>query len=413
MRSRRDNLLFCGTDWHSCEEAQKRALESEIDAIDGDRLLNTSVEDLCAFCEEKFSVEVPTLHEDRIVVDGQEVQIDVSQDGMRDIRDRTRPFHIPGTLVEVTVPFSGDAQAFQIQPTAVTTSRPEARVASNALIIEVQGAALETEATRTEINRRLGGIKQYLESLGENARGFNERLGQLARQRIEQRREKLLADRNLVANLGFPLKERLDASPTFAAPEVRRRLTPKRPLASTAPYEPEPALASDDYEHILSVINSMAVVMERSPRAFAAMDEEALRSHFLVQLNGHYEGHATGETFNYEGKTDILIRVAGRNIFIAECKYWDGPTKFSNTIDQLLRYVSWRDTKTAIIVFNRNKTFTRVVEAIPDAAKAHPNFKRQLKDDKEGEFRYVFSHRDDQNREMLLAVLAFDVPSGG
>ena len=43
---------------------------------------------------------------------------------------------------------------------------------------------------------------------------------------------------------------------------------------------------------------------------------------FWFELNGHYEGGASGETFNYEGKTDILIRVQGKNIFIAECEYW-------------------------------------------------------------------------------------------
>jgi hypothetical protein len=71
----------------------------------------------------------------------------------------------------------------------------------------------------------------------------------------------------------------------------------------------------------------MVHVMERSPSAFHHMDEEALRTHFLVQLNGHYEGQATGETFNYEGKTDILVRSGDRNIFIAECKFWGGPKK--------------------------------------------------------------------------------------
>ncbi|MFM9616172.1 hypothetical protein ACKI18_46870, partial [Streptomyces niveiscabiei] len=62
-------------------------------------------------------------------------------------------------------------------------------------------------------------------------------------------------------------------------------------------------------------------MMERSPTAFKTMGEEDLRQHFLVQLNGQFDGAATGETFNYEGKTDILLRVAGRNIFIAECKF--------------------------------------------------------------------------------------------
>ena len=157
----------------------------------------------------------------------------------------------------------------------------------------------------------------------------------------------------------------------------------------------------------------MALVMERSPSAFAEMDEEALRSHFLVQLNGHYQGQATGETFNYEGKTDILIRANGKNIFIAECKYWAGAKKFVESINQLLGYVSWRDTKTAIIIFNRNRNFSQVLGAIPGSVRAHPNFKKDVDDNGEGRSRHVFAHRDDRNRELLLTVMAFDVPQPG
>jgi len=45
-------------------------------------------------------------------------------------------------------------------------------------------------------------------------------------------------------------------------------------------------------------------------------------------LNTHYEGGATGETFNAAGKTDILIRVEDRNVFIGECKWWSGAAGF-------------------------------------------------------------------------------------
>jgi hypothetical protein len=171
-------------------------------------------------------------------------------------------------------------------------------------------------------------------------------------------------------------------------------------------------LEQQHYEHILGVISSMVQVMERSPHAFANMGEEDLRTHILVQLNGHYEGNATGETFNYEGKTDILIRVDGRNIFIAECKIWKGANVFTNTIDQLLGYAAWRDTKTAIIMFNRNKDLSAVLSQIPTLASAHPNFKRQITDHKtETGFRFILHHRDDKNRELTLTVLVFDVPS--
>ena len=151
--------------------------------------------------------------------------------------------------------------------------------------------------------------------------------------------------------------------------------------------------------------------MERSPKAFSTMGEEDLRQHFLVQLNGQYEGDATGETFNFAGKTDILIRRGGRNLFIAECKYWGGPKKLTETIDQLLGYTSWRDTKTAIFVFNRGRELSRVLAQISPTVAAHPNFVREVPDGSETDFRFVIRHRDDPGRELTMAVLVFEVPA--
>jgi hypothetical protein len=131
-----------------------------------------------------------------------------------------------------------------------------------------------------------------------------------------------------------------------------------------------------EYQHILGVMESMAHVLERSPKAFHNLDEEGLRTHFLVQLNGHYEaGHG--------GKTDILVRSDDRNIFIAECKFLGGPAKLTDTIEQLLGYLLWRDSKTAILVFNRNRNFSNVLAAIPQAIMVHPNFRHD--DGKGGE----------------------------
>lgn len=274
MHRARDDYLFCRADWFSVEESQKRKLQSEIDSIDGSRLLNTSVEDLCDFFEEKFRIDIPELHEDQIVADQNEVQIDVSQDPMRFIRDRSRPFHMAGTLVEVTVPFSGESEAFAIQPTTFTTSLPRGEIRGSTLVIKVQGTDLNAQQVRGEVDRTIGEIKQYLDWLRGNAHSLNEQIRRLAKERINWRRQKLLADQNLVASLGFPLKERADAPRTFSAPNVRRRIAPTMPRASTAPYKPEPVLSADDYEHILSVMTNMALVMERSPSAFAAMDED-------------------------------------------------------------------------------------------------------------------------------------------
>ncbi len=408
MRDRQ--YLFSSTNWHDVERNQLQEMREAVSAMDGNRLLNTSVDDLSSHFEQKFQIEIPTLLADEIVVDQRETKIDVSRDTNRWITDRSRPYHITGTEVEVEIPFTGEADAFKIQPTSYTMSPPRGEVRGNALVLRIVGTDLNANGVRSEIDRTINEIQSHLSTLRGNAAGLKTQLQSQVRLTIESRRQKLLADRNLVGGLGFKMKERPGTQHTFAAPEVRKKIVPALPAASSAPYKPEPTLLNADYEHILGVLQNMVEVMERSPSAFSTMDEESIRSHFLVQLNGHYEGQATGETFNYEGKTDILVRSEGKNIFIAECKFWSGPKMLTDTISQLLGYTSWRDTKVAVVVFNRNKDFSRVLAAIPETAKTHANFKRELAGSTETVFRYCFAHKDDKNRELFLTILAFDVP---
>lgn len=142
----------------------------------------------------------------------------------------------------------------------------------------------------------------------------------------------------------------------------------------------------------------------------ATTHEETLRFQFLVPLNANFEGEARGEVFNYGGKTDILITVQGRNIFVAECKFWRGAKSFTDTIDQILGYLTWRDTKCAILVFNRNKGFSQVLEQIPPSAEGHPQFVSYDGAKSETEFAFTFRRPDDADRKLTLTVLAFDIP---
>lgn len=404
-----ESLLFSEYDWFSVSENQKDALRKEVAEYEGNRLLNTSVEDLCDYFVEKFRIDVPALDREGIVAEQRETQIDVSND-FRYARGRREGVTVPGAVFRVTVPFEGEAVVFRIRPTSFTLNPPRVAVSENYLQIPVSGIDLTAEQVKTRIESTLSDIDSHLSTLRGDASALNDSLPGIARSAINARREKLLANQSLVASLGYRLRESEPDSRTYAAPNVRRKLKPTPPQASSLPYEPEPALSNPDYEHVLGVMQNMAEVMERSPSAFKGMNEETLRTHFLVQLNGHYEGEATGETFNYEGKTDILIRSEGKNIFIAECKFWGGAKKLTATLDQLLRYSAWRDTKVAVLVFNRNKSLSSVLQSIQETIPAHPNCKREVSTASETWFRYVFSHRDDENRELTLTVLAFDVP---
>lgn len=403
--------LFSMVDWCYVKRDYEMRLAQEVATIEGNRILNMAVPDICKYLEDKYHVNIPVIRENEITVNREEVQIDVSQDKLYRLRNPSGPFTVLGTAIDLTIPFDGDSEAFKWTPSTCSGNLPLADVMDDKLLLRIEGIDLEQGRVKTEIDCHLANIKNCLNNLRKDSEDLNIGIPRLAHDAVEQRRNKLIADQNLVSALGFPLKEREGHPKTYAAPQVRRKIIPSLPPSSSEPFVPEPTLSDPYYDHILKVIGDMVRVMELSPNAFKTMNEESLRFLLLVPLNGHYEGDATGETFNYEGKTDILVRVEGKNIFIGECKVWRGSKKLSETIDQVLRYSSWRDTKVAIIVFNRKKIFSRVLEAIPPTVKAHANFKRDLGQQSETSFRYVFANRDDPNREMLLTVMAFNVPT--
>jgi len=407
-----NELLFAKYDLGLVIGRHQQGVSDEVAGIDPNGLLNTPADDLLGYIHAKYRLDVPELREDEITVDQQETQVDVSRDPMRFITDHSRPYYIPGTEVKYYVPFTGDRDLFFCRASTFSYNPPRGQVTRDQiLILSYSVTGHDAAGIKSQFDSDFASVKKHLGWVSRDAAQFNAALPGLARELIEKRRQKLLNDRGLVASLGFPLRERPDASRTYVTPAVRRKIPTRPVVAKTAPFVPEPALGMKEYEHILSIMRGMTTVMERSPKAFRDTNEEGIRQHFLVQLNGIYEGQATGETFNYEGKTDILIRVEGKNVFIAECKLWRGPKSLRDAIDQLLGYTTWRDTKTAIPVFNRTRNFSHVVEQVPEVVQAHPNFKRAMAYDHEAGFRAVLSNRDDANRELILTVLAFDIPS--
>lgn len=129
-----------------------------------------------------------------------------------------------------------------------------------------------------------------------------------------------------------------------------------------------------------------------------------------MMLEPNFEGAATGETFNKTGKTDILLRHDGSNLFIGECKFWKGEKNFLSTISQLVGYLTWRDSKAAVIMFVPNKDFSSVVDTAKEAASKHENFLKFVNERDETWFDYEFHLNDDRNRVVKLAVMLYHTP---
>lgn len=403
-------LLFVTHDLDQSLRNTMQSMKEEVEGLDENRLLNTAPEDLKRYLVEKYSVPPITLLRDQWYADHQDVQIDVRHDQMRWIDDRSRPAMVPGERVEVRVPFEGEVELFYSKANTFSFNPPRAIIEKNELVMRYDTPSDQPRDVRPLVDQTLAEIEQHLGWQRPMIDAHNAALAASAEQAIQQRRARLLAQSQRAEALGIPVRRREGAPKTCAIPTVRRRAVPTLPPATSAQFKPEPTWTMEMYEQALKIVQDMALVMERSPDAFKAMDEEALRQHFLVQLNGQFEGKATGETFNMAGKTDILLREGDRNVFIAECKFWKGPKAFGEAVNQLLGYATWRDGKTAILVFNRGVETSTVLAGIDSVAKAHSNFKRTVNWPHESGFRYVFHGNGDKNRELILTVLVFHVP---
>lgn len=165
-----------------------------------------------------------------------------------------------------------------------------------------------------------------------------------------------------------------------------------------------------EYKRVLDCVHSVGKMFERLPNTYTSKDEEALRDHILVSLESIVYGSATGETFNKRGKTDILVRGNGCNEFVGECKFWHGKEVFLQTVTQLLNYLSWRDTKTAVIIFVRNVDFTDVLRKVKEHISEHAQYIRFVGERDETWLSYEFRMIEDPSRVVEMAVMLYHLP---
>ncbi len=239
----------------------------------------------------------------------------------------------------------------------------------------------------------------------------NELRGWIARRRSEAETHQLG-----LAQLDIPIRRRADAPRTFTAPAIVRRETPARGrVLEAGADETELALSDAYYDHIVYVIRAAGKAMERAPETYDGWGEEDRRQMLILMLNTHYAGKVMAEAFNGDGKTDILIREEDKNLFIGECKFYEGPETVNETLDQIFGYATWRDVRLAIIFFVDRVSFTQALERIRATVGASLQFRAWIPvaEETESEFRVQMAWPGDDRRLVTLHVSAFHTPRLG
>ena len=408
-----NDLLFYGNNLRTMIQTFEGKIRKEVKDWEPNKILAASEPDLIAYLVQQYTLDPPQLFPDEIYIESHgETKIDVSTQAEYGIWDRNSSHFVPGSYVTVAIPFDGDANLFRYQASTFDPNQLRGRVSESAVLISLNHLTSDLDQIRQEIASVVQRIEKCLKWIKNDCEEWNGRVLDIAEQNVRGRKQRLLEQANMVRSLGLPMKRCPDSAMTSLVPLVRKKRRIELPRTPKETFSPDPALLDEEYDFILTIIDRLSKTIERSPSTFVQMKEEQIRDLILVSLNGHYEGDATGETFNAQGKTDILIRAESKNVFIAECKFWAGPKSLRTAIDQILGYLTWRDTKAAILVFSKNVEFTKVLSNVATSVPMHANFKREIQKISDTHVRYLFKQKNDPDRDLYLAVMAFNIPRG-
>lgn len=416
MKHRDRNYLFADFDLADSLRAKQSSIQEQVDSIIKDQFLATPYDDLIEYVVNQNTIDPITLYEDRIVAsEPSECQIDVSGDPRRFIRDTSRPCYIAGHEISIEIPFSGDPNLLKAKTSTWSTVFPTGQIQQGRegikkiVMVFRQPHDADPSQIKSSLDSNLKTIKDYLSWSKTQVVAYNLSLSNLVKQAVDFRRDKLKKQNSLCDVLGIPLKQKT-GTPSFEPIKVNKKITKPLPPPPKEGFKAEPGIIDTDYDNIIKLIRHSGISFEKTPKTFRVHDEEELRDIILSQLNAIYEGEAKGETFNKSGKTDILISEEGRSAFIAECKIWRGQKSFSDAIDQLLGYLTWRDCKTALIVFNKNnKNFSQILESVDNTVLAHPNFMSKVSQKDANEWLYKMRAKDDETRTIKINVMLFNL----
>jgi hypothetical protein len=314
-------------------------------------------------------------------------------------------------VIRYHLPFTGAAQLLQCRPNPREMNTKCVFVEDGAVCFDVvnfwEGDPSQVKAVADSV---LAIIRQNYEHLRKQVDQYNAILAGAIRASFTARKEAIKRQGDFMAGLGVPIKRADDVPKTFVVPAVRKSVLLRKP-PDAGPHTIEPTLDESIYSEILRVIQDTGRMFERLPSTYADKDEETLRDHLLMVLEPHFQmASATGETFNKSGKTDILIRYEKKNVFVAECKFWAGQKKHHDTIDQILSYLTWRDSKAAIVYFVPTKDMTAPLKAVAENTRGHGCFVRDAGRNEESWFVFDFHLPNDPERAIRINILCFHIP---
>lgn len=382
-------------------DTETQNLQYEIDneflRLDEDELLNKRIDDVKEYYYKKYSYEeLPIIMFDNPYLEEEPV---VERDY---------------TSFDIYIPLEGDCCSLKYEPVsqAVLCHNYGAIVDEEKNVLKISVSVkncsnIDVDALiEKTINDKRRNIERQYSYLKADISKYNKRIELYINQEIDKLYQKL--------KLKMELQEKTKKSkylkiipketePIKIEEKVIETLKEIKPQSVNAEREHYLKLEEKSYLQIYNTLIELSVYAQRLPKSYLKLDEEDIRDQIVNALNLKLKtATATGETFNVNGKTDIIIIDNKLIYFIAECKIWKGAKKFLEAIEQLLSYVSEDVFYTSLIIFNKNKN--KIIDEANELMRTHNDYIEQIDVN-----RLIFKHPKNKKYKLEISLIVFDI----
>jgi len=355
------------------------------------------------------------------IIHWEETQIEIGETEIY-ARDLPRTFDISNPNAKYTkkvvnyhVPFSNDSSLIYNCASNIFHSSPingYPFIQNNLIIFSFVDLYENSELIDQEFLSSKRSFIQKFNDLENEVKRYNLELPSFIDTEIKKRLLGIKRLDDYKSKFAFPIKKKNDVPEIFIPHKVikQKRIIPKPIINSKGTESQEKYITDDDYSRILSMLQDCGRNWESHPDTYKGKGEESLRDQLIFVLAPNIDGVVAGEAYNKKGKTDIAIKYNSTNLFIGECKIWKGAKVFSNTIDQILGYLTWRDSKSAIMMFVPNQDISSVIDITEKTVNEHSNFVRKLETFNKGWTNYRFHLTGDKSSYLTIAIQLYHLP---
>lgn len=400
----------------------KSQIEKEISQLKNEQIFEVDLKELEEYYISHYFIEKLEILKDNIDIEVIETNIrerNPFYHGYSDLEPEY--YNIDGYKIIFSILFDGNESLLYLRPSSFYLSRfPMDRVISpdtsnyGKLIFSLKYKKNSindvdnlNDFLSKEFNREIKTYYETIDRINLEIKKFNSSLPSIIETNLKKRQKKVNEYFNIRKKLSLPLK--LNPYAPNTKPIPLKKIRTKKEYPSKKKMENDYEISDNDYNNINSIISLSCISIEKSARTFYKLQEEELRDVILSNLNTHYQGNATGETFNKTGKTDIYIPFENKAAYIAECKIWHGKKKFEEAINQLCGYVTWRDSKTSLIIFNKeNKDFSSLLLTIDESIYQNCHCQKIIRKNK-NVWQGSFIKENDSKDTIIINISVYDL----